>query len=98
MNKKRYWLRGGLAIFVLYVFTTIILIPLGNPSGCSFICFPYWVMPTLYLDYLLSIPLNFIFPNVHVSESMIILGPSIFYFILGSFLGWIYGKIKNKNI
>ncbi len=101
MNKKRYWLRGGSVVLILYALSTAILYPFGiagSTAGCSVVCFPYWVMPTLIIDYILSYPLDLILPNVHVPEYMLFIGPILFYFVLGAVIGWIYGKFTNKNV
>ena len=98
MTKKIYWLRGGLIIFTLYALATIALIPFGNSGGCSFICFPYWSIPTLIPNFMLSSATDHILPNVgHVPGFVFFVIASTFYFIVGVIVGWIYGKIKNRN-
>ena len=94
--KKRYWLRGGIGLLLLYGLLTAILYPFGTGEW-----FPYWLIPSI----IGGIPLSALF---HWLSSGIYSGiysegltgftlPIITYFILGAILGWLYGKIKNRN-
>lgn len=101
-NNKRYWLRGGAIVVVLYIIVSLILIPFGNDG--SFIGFDYWSYPTLLVVFGIS---NFIYSITSIdftdrsfmflSEYTFIVYAVIIYFIAGSILGWLYGKIRNRK-
>ena len=90
-----YWVRGGLIGILLYALSTSILIPFGNPAGCSFICIPYWSYPSLvilspYIATGLSSPVDF-------GQNSLFIYATIIYFLLFGIFGWIYGKIKGRK-
>ena len=90
--KKRYWLRGGIGLLLLYGLLTAILYPFGTGQGEWL---PYWSIPSV----IGGIPLFALFHRFGYFIDSIgsIIAPIITYFILGAILGWLYGKIKNRN-
>ena len=85
---KRYWLRGGITLLIVYVLLFPIL----------WWCFSIYGLPLLQdnkcspLGGLMLI--NYVtYPNGIVQ----VLLPAIAYFIIGSIIGLIYGKIKQKS-
>ncbi|OGI93579.1 hypothetical protein A3A03_00415 [Candidatus Nomurabacteria bacterium RIFCSPLOWO2_01_FULL_40_18] len=88
MNQKRYWLRGGIVGLIL-VFIILIL------SGIYFFfCFrSYGELPS----YCSSI--NFLnYPEHYLLFLDSLVSNLAFYIGFGVILGWLYGKIKNRNI
>ena len=91
-NKKRYWLRGGIIL-------ALVIVILDFAGGYLF-----WVHSVPSLKFivwasLISImPSSFINQLTHGLMTPVMLPVNIvFYFVLGSIIGWIYGKIKNKT-
>jgi|SRR3989338_1247499 len=110
-NSKPYWLKGGILIFPVLILLIIffgLLLALINGGKCSL-----GVCLEMYPDYCpesfiacfgipLSIaltPLNLPFIKFVFREIPLIMFIylPLFYFIIGAFVGWIYGKIKSKN-
>lgn len=97
MKTKRYWLIGGVIGFVISIVGT-----LGFFIGVGGIGFFYvfgmgWsVLMTAVNNGLLSQ----YFSTTHKDLPMVIAGlvfNSIIYCVAGLFIGWLYGKIKNRN-
>ncbi len=96
MNKK-YWLKGGgWGIFAMFL-ASLLGYTLTSGSGCSMLCGIGFVLP-------LS-PILTIYNKLHIDTSTnnmfgflltIILGVGLWFFV-GIILGWLYGKIKNRN-
>ena len=88
---KKYWLRGGLTGAVLACVVV-------------FLFYSSWVdslVPDIYNGtrdnvFLIIFLLTPIFLFGKSLAFMYVVGPGV-WFILGSVLGWIYGKIKNMN-
>jgi hypothetical protein len=89
MNKK-YWLRVGLVLSVLYIVAVVLIWPdsLTWTSGNALL-----IGLTL-----ISYPLAFISIALDVQSVplLIVLGV-INWFIIGAILGLVYGKIKSRN-
>jgi len=90
--KKRYWLRGGIILGVIYT----VLIILGSLISWITISKSSFSGGNIII---LSFMSKILFPGSWVTSiflSMII--SVIFYILLGAGIGWVYGKIKNRNI
>jgi len=93
MKQKRYWLRGGIILGSIVCFLSIVSI------------IPY--SPFFIINIILSMPHWWIVKLTGYctgGESCIGTWLIIFSFlyviegfVLGSLLGWLYGKIKNRN-
>lgn len=94
MNKnKRYWLRGGLLMVVVYIILTVGLIPFGKETNC-FLCIDYWMYPSMPIVLLISS----LFENHVINVLQLILFCIALYFLIGIVLGWLYGKgVNNKT-
>lgn len=89
---KKYWLRGGLIALSIYVVVTLILFPFGTiGKECYVFCMPYWILPSIFGGGIFSL---FIRPGHQI---LIFIIPIFVYFSLGSLIGLLYEKIKNKN-
>jgi hypothetical protein len=99
LNKKRYWFRGGILALLLYVVITAILIPFGDIDYLcsSFLYFSEWLIPPFICIDLLYINLILIGIFGISFRFLLIIIPIIVYFLIGTLLGWIYGKIKNRK-
>jgi hypothetical protein len=103
-NNKRYWLRGGVIIGGIYliILTAYIIFVLSSnidPADKSF-AFILVVMSGIPLTLILEKIsfLNKLLDHSLLSTVVIVCFVSIFqWFIIGSFFGWIYGKIVNRN-
>jgi len=99
---KRYWLRGGIIVMILFAVPSILtVVPWGFQSFQNYI----WQMPFLVI----FAPFIFIFyvafglsgGNMmgHNSDNFYIMMPIVLlglYFLIGAVTGGLYGKIKNK--
>jgi len=92
--QKRYWLlRGG----VVFLITGIIFL-LASELIINDVIWHFPANPTIeFLSVFYSIP--FVFLNIvlgvpYFISHFIILA---IYFFVGAILGWLYGKIKNRN-
>jgi len=92
MNQKRYWLRGG-----IIGVTGISLISLGLAMLGLVVLVDntFWT----FAEYLGSPIISSLCSGWCIGTGIIV-GSPIFIvetFIIGAILGWIYGKIKNRN-
>ncbi len=101
-NTKKYWLRGGISLFVL----TSILGLLNyrcftyNLGLSSFKCIPFELQNIVARPFQgLIISQNFPISNAEIVlvQTLIVILSIILWTFIGMFIGWIYGKIKNKN-
>ena len=91
MNQKRYWLRGLIfgvifGILVTYVHEHI-------HYSLNFLE-PYFGLLIQKLYIISFMPWSFVGILIVVLQFYL---PSITYGILGGLIGWLYGKIKNRN-
>jgi hypothetical protein len=101
MKNYPYWARGGIVSVVLSAVVALILFiffTCSTPFTDS--CwFPSWAV-IFYLP-LVIFQINLpVYPASFADTAFlikIILAAIIFYFIIGAIIGWIYGKIKNRN-
>ena len=101
-NNKRYWLRGG--IISIIIFTPLYILSLysgGHPGATILFFLPIAIAyGVLFKDDIFHF----------VDDIAKLLGGSLldynlagylfllpFYLVIGIFLGWLYGKIKNRN-
>ncbi len=103
MPTKRYWLRGGVVgVLVVLVFLLVDYMLFLTPfvfsstdfGGFSFLLFlaTAFTNPLFWLQEATGFP----FSNYPGNLTMIFLD-LLWFCVLGSFLGWLYGKIKNRN-
>jgi hypothetical protein len=94
-NNKRYWLRGGVIISI--VFTLISLIGQLTWDVISMVSIPGFVILTLIDGPIFGGTIYY--PTfTGISSYMLSLFISfIIYFIIGVLAGYLYGKIKNRN-
>ena len=85
--KKRYWLRGGMVGLVLGVILDLWLLTQGacvglNADGTS-------ICPTKLSDiFLIDLKMTPVYFHFIVVITL---------FLVGIIIGWLYGKIKNRN-
>jgi hypothetical protein len=98
-NQKRYWLRGGITVLVIWL-VLIIVAHLFSNSGFA----PIFGLPVV----LLSLPANAIDFNsgIFYKSTLYLFGEATFlgflflvtfYFFIGSIIGFLYGKIKKQK-
>jgi membrane-associated HD superfamily phosphohydrolase len=91
-NNKKYWLRG-LTIGIIITGISLILLGIVNLSADALKGSTEWISWVLVVPSLIPmIILSFVIGWGHT-----IIGSIITYPLLGLIIGWIYGKIKNRN-
>ena len=106
--KKRYWLRSGMR-FGLFSVATIV-VPMIRTGDYFEV---YVGLPVYILQMILSIPVFLISNPFNLFEGILgnckrgeilceltFIGDIslvVFWFLAGSFLGWLYGKIKSRR-
>ena len=94
MKQKRYWLRFGFG-FLGFVFILFWILFFFGPKD------DVWGISNAFI--LSNVPGGLVYGlfNVHLPDTkeipIIISLSIIIYFIIGAIIGWIYGKIKNRN-
>ncbi len=87
MKDRKYWLKGGLTVFLI-AFVVLFLGVLVTNDISTFVSLFYfpgiWLAKAIRVDSLLFIPIAIIF------------GLAVYFFV-GSIIGWIYGNLKNSN-
>ena len=101
MKTKRYWLRGGVISVILVGLITLILFILfpSQPNDmvpAASVPVLIGMAPVNLISYYLHINTNFFWSSRLGSNIMTIIS-AIDYFLVGSILGWIYGKIKSRR-
>ena len=87
-----YWLKGGILSAIIFVIVFLLAFYLdatygGHPGLLIFPLIPLIILSSLFnLD--ISLTNSFI---------IVILLLLFFWFIVGAIIGWMYGKIKNRN-
>ncbi len=85
-----YWLKGGVIGLVIY----LLIATVSSIAWSDKLIIPFVSFSGLIFN-------NFLAPllgNGFLTESIsIIILSLIFYFISGSIIGWLYGKIKNRG-
>ncbi|MBI2558573.1 hypothetical protein HYW20_04575 [Candidatus Woesearchaeota archaeon] len=84
-----YWLKGGVIVLGIYLIATLSLLPFGETGGNP--RFPLWLVPSLFPLFILIEILGDVQINPYIISP-------IFYFLIGSLIGWIVGKFKSKNV
>lgn len=100
MKQKRYWLRGGVVGLVMGIIVLIVAMLTALNYDCpGGNCTPYWYDMIGYVSGWLSFPLTS-FAKGFIGSSAYILNfifiPAT-YFMYGAIIGWLYGKIGNRN-
>ena len=85
-----YWLKGGILSAIIFVIFFLLAIYIDSKYGGH---------PGLVIFPLIPILSGLFTLNVSGIKFFIIAIPIslIFWFIVGAIIGWIYGKIKNRN-
>jgi hypothetical protein len=84
--QKRYWLRGGIIISVLYLVLAVAAIFGSHPNAAA-VNSINMISPAQY----------FIPYNILGNMPLVFFIGFFFWFVIGVVLGWLYGKIKNRN-
>lgn len=93
MRKLPYWVNGGiLLVFIIGVYCTLVFFLEPCHPGDCFI--EPWMIP-LYPAFPIYAALGILFEPLGVFGY--ILASVIFYFLIGSIFGKIYGKLKVRN-
>ena len=97
MNKK-YWLRVALSLVVVHLILLIITFIISSSSTGPEAGF-VWIWISLLDLPVLTLAKSFISGSFGLKETAILVfvAGSIQWFLIGGFLGWLYGKIKNRN-
>jgi len=97
-----YWLKGGIIGLVFALTLSLVFLSIhefrlfGGVDGLF--NFIIWIILVLVPGLLINIFFNFSLGEKALSTTFqIFVFSSIFYFILGSIIGWIVGKIKGGN-
>jgi len=94
MNWKNwpYWLKGGIstALLLSLIWAIIVIFDAEVPSFLLFCLNPLILIKAIY---------SFLVKTVSFSaaEKIILVISILFYFIIGSLIGYIVGEIKSKN-
>ena len=101
MKQKRYWLSGGTVSSVIGIVFLLLIYATKSELIFSFpliiLSFPFFIggiTSWAFLD------LGFQNSTWELSTLGTILNFTLvilIYFLIGAFLGWLYGKIKNRN-
>jgi len=99
MKQKQYWLRGGIIGFIAGTILIVVAMLTALNYDCSTKCTPYWYDVIGYISGWLSFPLTsvakrLIGPGAYILNFVFI--PAT-YFMYGVIIGWLYGKIKNRQ-
>jgi len=96
MNKK-YWLRGATIGVIFHIVLSVLLLSLVGIHPTNNNDLVAWIFPNVFL----AIP---IMPIISIEGFDSVFGEwtvlwwLVFYwFAVGAFFGWLYGKIKNRN-
>lgn len=102
-KSRSYWLKGGLIGIILGILSFFGLLLCGesvkNIGFGGLMCIPFF-MPTIWMRHLIK-PLFTLFYNTGLIESdfmvyfEMFLGNTLFFFLIGVTMGWIFGKIKS---
>ncbi len=95
---KRYWFKGGMVSLVMTIVVCVVTNIFGGNAAVGFIGIILFLIPVSLLN--TAFPGNpFGHPEYFFAEpnflGYVLL--AVLYFALGSFIGWIYGKIKNRT-
>ena len=88
-KKRSYWFKGGIVLGILDIVVILIGYVISSSESLG-----WFLMFTKIFFNALAIALRLpIYQNYQV-----IIGGLISWFVIGATIGWIYGKIKNKNV
>ena len=96
MKTKKYWLRVGIIFSIVGFLASVLVVLLGNVQG-YLLLLPFLpiVLPGNFIINIISpILVSFIGSDVQLPSWIIIISTTIFWFVAGVIMGWIYGKIK----
>jgi hypothetical protein len=97
MKQKRYWLVGGFLFVGIVIIMTLIVIPFDIGGGR--LAIPTWSISFLP-GWALVVGLRMM--NIYLDDYSVLswifvtIVSLLFYFIIGSVLGWVYEKVKNR--
>lgn len=99
MNKK-YWLRWALVLtiihFVAWCVSAIVAFSVADPVSKGFAWFPLAIADILVANDSFIKLFNWADSLTGITIFLVIFG-SLQWFVIGGIIGWIYGKIKNKQ-
>ena len=89
------WLKGGIIVSILYLIIGLILIkyPCDSPGSFGGQC---WGLEMYFI--LISYPVLGILYRLEIdpkNKYLILIATFLVYFVIGSIIGYIYGKIKS---
>ena len=100
---KRYWLRGGIVALIIGAIYAVIYLVAYNYFNIEI--WNWGIAPGIFLGIMFSVLLGCDFwggSNVGYCVSLQVISfvvvTLIIYFIVGMFLGWLYGKIKKSRV
>jgi hypothetical protein len=98
-NNKRYWLRGGITLASIHLLIGVIMLFIyfssADPSGEGIMFFMFLAVPDLPIVLLMKFLPS---PGSAFAEvGYLILFGTLQWFLIGSIIGYLYGKIKNRN-
>ena len=93
-KKLPYWLKGGIVAVIFLVLFNILLFLILDSNDCLNDMSTATCPVTSNLSNIISFPSYFISSELFSA----ILIELVFYFVLGAFIGWIYGKMRAKRV
>ena len=90
------WRKGGLIGICLYALLNLLPMILPYIQSNGTIMHGIYFMNSFPQTLFSHMGLNYILPMIIYFYVMLVFGV-IFYYIVGAILGWIYGKIRNRN-
>ena len=97
MKQKRYWLRGGICLGILNIILAVGSIATPACGDLLAILFELPGIPFLFLFSVITEAIGW-HVSVRIMECQVLfLFGTLGYFLIGAVIGWIYGKIKNRN-
>jgi len=105
MKTKKYWLIGGITLAILYTlfFFVFLIFLYANESssagrGLGMITLVIVNIPiSLLLEPIVHTLPNFIDDSMFTAGTLLLIAGIVQWFVVGSIICWIYGKIKNRQ-
>jgi small-conductance mechanosensitive channel len=102
MKTKKYWLRVGILFFALAGILSLIGVNCGAlRSGFENLGCTLYIIPVDLPLFIIIMPLLFLFGSDSSSIEFQNITFTIFgiiaWTVIGMIIGWLYGKIKNRN-
>ena len=90
---KRYWLRVGIVLSSIFTILNIILLISVWRNQDGGLIFAVFNFPVVFLIDFIEEIFNFSF----IVYPIVIILTAFVWFLIGAIIGWLYGKIKNRN-